>query len=107
MSGPDKQITIRLRAHEKSLIDRALKRSGISLQAWARALLVEVAEDELIDPASRSRVHRMTLANALMARHMIEQLFVQHGNEADAKRIERQVRRYVEELCHLDQRAGV
>ncbi|MEO0882766.1 MAG: hypothetical protein AAFY34_08510 [Pseudomonadota bacterium] len=79
MNRPDKQLTIRLRAHEKSMIDRALKRLGLPLQTWARDLLVSAAEGDLIDPAIRSQVHRLTLANALVTRKILETLMAERG----------------------------
>lgn len=98
MNSTDRQITIRLRAHEKSLIDRALKRTGYSLQAWAQLHLVGAAEDELIDPAARSRLHRLTLINAMVTRHILEDKIRRTGDGDEVDRIIEEVTGFVEDM---------
>lgn len=49
-------ITIRLQAEDKSLIDRAVRNSGYTLQDWASRLMLDAAGKDLIDPNLRSSI---------------------------------------------------
>ncbi len=94
----ERQITIRLSAEEKAVVDRAVRRAGAVLQTWAKDALLAVAEDALIDPAARSRIHRAVLMNTLFARAVLERFVEQRGGVAAVDEITRQVRASTAEL---------
>lgn len=74
-----RHLTIRLTSQEKAIVDRALRTRGASLQAWAKSVLLAAAEDDATDPAARSRIQRLTLAHAHVARAILSHLMEERG----------------------------
>jgi hypothetical protein len=81
---PERHLTIRLTSEEKALVTRALRRRGCSLQAWAKAVLLDAAGEESTDPAARSRIQRLTLAHAHVAASALMHVLEARG-EGDLK----------------------
>jgi len=76
---PERHLTIRLTGEEKALVNRALRRQGCSLQAWAKAVLLDAAGQDAADPAARSRIQRLTLAHAHIAVSALLHILNQRG----------------------------
>lgn len=96
------RMTIRMPYSDRSLIDRAVRVSGQSQQAWALTHLKEAADDFLTDPASRSLIHRKTLTIVAHNRFLIEQILIASGHRELITKAEAQTQRYLQKILGWD-----
>ena len=75
----ERHLTVRLTPADKAVIDRAVRQSETTVQAWAKSILMSAAEDHLVDPAARSRLQRLTFAHAHVARTLMTEFFQDQG----------------------------
>ena len=95
----ERHLTIRLTSQEKAVVDRALRTRGASLQAWAKSVLLAAAEDDATDPAARSRIQRLTLAHAHVARALLSHLMEERGERELIEALWEEARNYVNDLA--------